>query len=124
MSRFWLPPTISDLINKMNLRIMRLNQGELELDGVAHDIELSKFPATTQQSQHSQRGARGSSVSRLDKWRGYKHHHRTTLQSSLCQDVARAAADIVDRCGYRHRPNPADRAVYQRGEYPPIKWRR
>ncbi len=27
-----------DLINKMNLRIMRLNQGELELDGLAHDI--------------------------------------------------------------------------------------
>ena len=28
-----------DLINRMNLRIMRLNQGELELDGVAHGIE-------------------------------------------------------------------------------------
>ena len=27
-----------DLINKMNLRIMRLNQGELELDGVANGI--------------------------------------------------------------------------------------
>jgi cell division transport system ATP-binding protein len=27
------------LINKMNMRIMRLNQGELELDGVAHDID-------------------------------------------------------------------------------------
>jgi cell division transport system ATP-binding protein len=27
-----------DLINKMNLRIMRLNQGELELDRVAHGI--------------------------------------------------------------------------------------
>ena len=39
VSRFWLPPTISDLINKMNMRIMRLNQGELELDGVAHDID-------------------------------------------------------------------------------------
>ena len=38
-----------------------------------------------QHSQHSQRGARGSSVSRLDKWRGYKHHHRTTLQSSCAK---------------------------------------
>jgi cell division transport system ATP-binding protein len=28
-----------DLINKMNLRIMRLNQGELELDGVANGID-------------------------------------------------------------------------------------
>ena len=28
-----------NLINKMNMRIMRLNQGELELDGVAHDID-------------------------------------------------------------------------------------
>jgi cell division transport system ATP-binding protein len=28
-----------DLINKMNLRIMRLNQGELEFDGVAHGFE-------------------------------------------------------------------------------------
>jgi len=36
-------------------------------------------------AQHSQRGARGSSVSRLDKWRGYKHHHRTTLQSSFAK---------------------------------------
>lgn len=28
-----------DLINKMNLRIMRLNQGELEMDGVANGID-------------------------------------------------------------------------------------
>jgi cell division transport system ATP-binding protein len=28
-----------DLINKMNLRIMRLNQGELELDGIGYDID-------------------------------------------------------------------------------------
>jgi cell division transport system ATP-binding protein len=28
-----------DLINKMNLRIMRLNQGELELDGVGNGID-------------------------------------------------------------------------------------
>jgi cell division transport system permease protein len=34
---------------------------------------------------HSHRGARGSSVSRLDKWRGYKYHHRTTLQSSIAK---------------------------------------
>ena len=39
----------------------------------------------SQQSQHSQRGARGSSVSLMDKWRGYKHHHRTTLQSSFAK---------------------------------------
>lgn len=28
-----------DLINKMNLRIMRLNQGELELDGIGYDTD-------------------------------------------------------------------------------------
>lgn len=39
----------------------------------------------SQQSQHAQRGARGSSVSLMDKWRGYKHHHRTTLQSSFAK---------------------------------------
>ena len=35
------------------------------------------------EAQSPQRGARGSSVSRLDRWRGYRHHHRTTLRSSL-----------------------------------------
>jgi cell division transport system permease protein len=36
-------------------------------------------------TNHSNRGAKGSSVSLLDKWRGYKHHHRITLQSSLAK---------------------------------------
>ncbi len=39
----------------------------------------------SQHSQQTQRGARGSAVSRLDRWRGYKHHHRTTLQSSFAK---------------------------------------
>jgi len=30
----------------------------------------------------SQRGARGKVLSRGDKWRGYRYHHRSTLQSS------------------------------------------
>lgn len=34
-------------------------------------------------TNQSRRGAKGSSVSLLDKWRGYKHHHRTTLQNSV-----------------------------------------
>lgn len=37
-------------------------------------------------SHHSQRrGARGSSVSLMDKWRSYKYHHRATLQSSFAK---------------------------------------
>jgi cell division transport system permease protein len=36
-------------------------------------------------TNHSQRGAKGSSVSLLDKWRGYKHHHRITLQNSVAK---------------------------------------
>jgi len=37
--------------------------------------------------QQAHRGARGSSVSRMDKWRGYKYHHRTTLQNSFTKMV-------------------------------------
>lgn len=36
-------------------------------------------------SKDSQRGARGSEISRLDKWRGYKYHHRMTLQTSFAK---------------------------------------
>jgi len=36
-------------------------------------------------TNHSNRGAKGSSVSLLDKWRGYKHHHRITLQNSFAK---------------------------------------
>ena len=37
------------------------------------------------EAQQTQRGARGSSVSRRDRWRGYRHHHRATLRSSLAR---------------------------------------
>ena len=40
--------------------------------------------ATNSQSRDSnQRGARGNVISRGDKWRGYRYHHRSTLQTSL-----------------------------------------
>ena len=40
--------------------------------------------ATNSQSRDSnQRGARGNVISRGDKWRGYRYHHRSTLQASL-----------------------------------------
>jgi cell division transport system permease protein len=36
-------------------------------------------------TNNANRGAKGSSVSLLDKWRGYKHHHRITLQNSFAK---------------------------------------
>lgn len=49
---------------------------------------MEQHMATNQkyrEAQHSQRGARGSSVSRRDRWRGYRHHHRATLRNGLAR---------------------------------------
>ena len=60
-----------NLIDRMQLRIMRLEGGTMIDDGADCPREAA------------QRGASGQKIKFADRWRGYKSHHRDTIRISL-----------------------------------------